>query len=105
MLAIEYNGQRKLLPVATEQEITQALFQLVQGKKKNLYFVGGHGEKDPRSNDPREGYSEVAAALTNENFVVYPIQLGHGTGIPDDAAVVVVSGPQCRLAPRRVSRT
>lgn len=99
MVAVEYNGQRKLLPVATEQEITQALVQLVQGKKKNLYFVGGHGEKDPRSNDPREGYSEVAAALTNENFVVYPIQLGRGIGVPADAAVVIVSGPQADFLP------
>jgi ABC-type uncharacterized transport system involved in gliding motility auxiliary subunit len=103
MVAIEYNGQRKLLPVATEQEITQALFQLVQGEKKNIYFVGGHGEKDPRSNDPREGYSEVAAALTNENFVVYPIQLGRGTGIPSDAAVVIVSGPRADLLPEELA--
>ena len=103
MVAVEYNSQRKLLPVATEQEITQALFQLVQGKKKNLYFVGGHGEKDPRSNDPREGYSEVAAALTNENFVVYPIQLGRGTGVPADAAVVIVSGPQADLLPEELA--
>jgi ABC-type transport system involved in multi-copper enzyme maturation permease subunit/ABC-type uncharacterized transport system involved in gliding motility auxiliary subunit len=103
MVVVEYNGQRKLLPVATEQEITQALFQLVQGKKKNLYFVGGHGEKDPRSNNPREGYSEVAAALTNENFIVLPLQLGRGTGIPDDAAVVIVSGPQADFLPEELT--
>lgn len=103
MLIVEYNGQRKLLPVATEQEITQALFQLVQGKKKNLYFVGGHGEKDPRSHHPREGYSEVAAALTNENFAISSLQLGRGTGIPGDAAIVVVSGPQADLLPEELT--
>jgi ABC-type transport system involved in multi-copper enzyme maturation permease subunit/ABC-type uncharacterized transport system involved in gliding motility auxiliary subunit len=103
MVAVEYKGQRKMLPVATEQLLTQALFQLVRGEKKNLYFVGGHGEKDPRSNDPREGYSEVAAALTNENFVLQTVQLGRGTGIPGDAAVVIVSGPRADLLPEELA--
>ena len=103
MVAVEYNGQRKILPVATEQLITQALFQLVRGEKKKVYFVGGHGEKDPRSNDPREGYSEVAAALVNENFILQTMQLGRGTGIPEDAAVVIVSGPRVDLLPEELA--
>jgi len=100
---IEYDGQRKLLPTATEQLITQALFQFVHGQKKTVYFVGGHGEKDPRSNDPHDGYSEAAAALVNENFVVQNLQLGRGAGVPDDAALVIVSGPHADLLPEELT--
>lgn len=99
---VEYDGQRKLLPLATEELITQALFQLQHGQKKTIYFVGGHGENDPRSTQPQEGYSEAAAALENENFIVQPLQLAHG-GVPADAALVVVSGPRTDLLPQELA--
>ena len=102
MTVIEYEGQRKTIPVATEQLITQALFQLVHRQKKNIYFVGGHGEKDPRDNGPREGYSEAAAALVNENFDLHPLQLGREARIPEDATVVIVSGPQADFQPEEL---
>ena len=100
---VEYDGQHKLLPVPTEELITQALFQFQHGQKKNGYFVGGHGENDPRSTQPQEGYSEVAAALENENFVVRSLQLARGAGVPDDAALVVVSGPRTDLLPAELA--
>lgn len=103
MTVIEYDGQRKLLPVATEQLITQALFQLVHRQKKSIYFVGGHGEKDPRDNGPRDGYSEAASALLNENFDLQTLQLGRKTHIPEDAAVVVISGPQADFQPEELA--
>lgn len=101
--AIEYDGQRKLLPIPTEELITQALFQFQHGQKKNVYFVGGHGENDPHSNQPQEGYSEAAAALENENFVVQSLQLARSSGVPDDAALAVVSGPRTDLLPEELA--
>jgi ABC-type uncharacterized transport system involved in gliding motility auxiliary subunit/ABC-type transport system involved in multi-copper enzyme maturation permease subunit len=102
MTVIEYEGQRKLLPVATEQLITQALFQLVRRQRKTVYFVGGHGEKDPHDNAARGGYSEAAAALVNENFDLRPLQLGREARVPEDAAVVVIAGPQTDFQPEEL---
>jgi ABC-type uncharacterized transport system involved in gliding motility auxiliary subunit len=102
MTVIEYDGQRKTLPVATEQLITQALFQLVHRQRKTIYFVGGHGEKDPRDNGPREGYSEAASALVNENFDLKPLQLGRASRVPEDAALVIISGPQADFQPEEI---
>jgi len=99
---IEYNGQRKILPVTTEQLITQALFQLVHRQRKTAYFVGGHGEKDPRDDSAREGYSEAAAALVNENFDLRPLQLGRQAHVPDDAAIVIVAGPKADFQPEEL---
>jgi ABC-type uncharacterized transport system involved in gliding motility auxiliary subunit len=100
---IEYNKQRKLLPLPTEQLITQALFQLQHGQKKIIYFVGGHGEVDPFSQQPKDGYSEAAAALTNENFVIKTLQLARRDAAPEDAALIVVSGPRTDFFPEELA--
>lgn len=101
--AIEYGDQRKLLPLPTEELITQALFQLQHGQKKTVYFVGGHGENDPFSRRPKEGYSEVTAALRNENFEVKTLQLARGAGIPEEAALLIVSGPRADYFPEEIA--
>jgi ABC-type uncharacterized transport system involved in gliding motility auxiliary subunit len=100
---VEYGGQRKLLPAPTEELVTQALFQLQHGQKKTIYFIGGHGETDPFSNQAKEGYSEATAALRNENFVIKPLQLVRGAGLPEDAALVVVSGPRTDFLPEELA--
>ncbi len=102
--ALEYDGQRKLLSGASENIITNALFQFLHEEKKTIYFVGGHGEKDPRSGQPQLGYSEAASALRNENFVVKPFLLPRAENIPEDAALVVVSGPQTDLLADELDR-
>ena len=101
--AVEYNDQRKILPVATEELITQALFQFVHAQQKTIYFIGGHGEADPFSRNARDGYSEAAAALRNENFVIKPLLLSRTPGIPDDAALVILSGPRADLLPQEIA--
>lgn len=101
--AIEYGGQRRLLSLPTEELITQALFQLQHGQKKTIYFVGGHGENDPFSRQPKEGYSEAAAALRNENFEIKILQLARGAGIPEDAALLIVSGPRADYFPEEIA--
>ena len=101
---LEYDGQRKLLSGASENIITNALFQFLREEKKTIYFVGGHGEKDPRSGQPQVGYSEAASALRNENFVVKPFLLARAERVPEDAALVVVSGPQTDLLADELDR-
>ena len=96
---LEYDGQRKLLPGAGEKTVTEALFQFLRQEQKTIYFVGGHGEKDPRSGQPQLGYSAAASALRNENFIIRPVFLARTERIPEDAALVVVSGPQTDLLP------
>ncbi len=101
---LEYDGQQKLLPGAGEKTITEALFQFLRKEQKTVYFVGGHGEKDPRNGQPQLGYSEVASALHNENFIVRPVFLARTERVPEDAALVVISGPQTDLLPDELER-
>lgn len=101
---LEYSGKRKLLPGAGEKVITDALFQFLRDSTKVVYFVGGHGEKDPRSGQPQLGYSEAASALSNENFQIQSLLLARSDGIPQDADLVIVSGPQTDLLTDELSR-
>ena len=100
---MEYQGQRKLLPIASEELITQALFQFLHGQKKVVYFIGGHGEHDPFSRHARDGYSEAALALRNENFVVKPLLLSRAARVPEDAALLVLSGPRADFLPQEIA--
>ena len=99
---VEYDGQQKVIALPTEELITQAIFQLVHTHEKVIYFVSGHGEHDPQSADPQTGYSALRAALENERFVVRNLELVKTRRVPDDATLIVISGPQIDLLEEEV---
>jgi ABC-type uncharacterized transport system involved in gliding motility auxiliary subunit len=78
---------------AEEEKLTNALLRVTREGKRVIYFLKGHGEKDPASSE-RTGLSEVKAAIEKLNYVVKDLLLARETKIPDDAAIVVVAGPQ-----------
>src|SRR5689334_5571942 len=60
----EYAGRNEKTTSDTEQDLTNALIKVVQGKQPKVYFVQGHGEKDTASSD-RSGFSAINQALTS----------------------------------------
>jgi ABC-type uncharacterized transport system involved in gliding motility auxiliary subunit len=78
---------------AEEEKLTNALIRVTRSGKRVIYFVKGHGEKDPASTD-RTGYNQVKSALEKLNYEVKDLLLARETKVPDDAAIVVVAGPQ-----------
>jgi ABC-type uncharacterized transport system involved in gliding motility auxiliary subunit len=92
-VVFEYDGRTERATTSQEQDLTNALIKVVEGKSKKIYFVQGHGEKDTVGSD-RGGYSSVAAALKNDNFDVGKLALAQEGKVPDDATVLVVAGPK-----------
>jgi len=90
---IEYKGRSERIKAVSEQEFTNALNRLRQGRTRKVYFTTGHAERDTASTE-RVGYSSIAAALQRENFLVETINLARDGGLPDDATLVVVAGPR-----------
>jgi ABC-type uncharacterized transport system involved in gliding motility auxiliary subunit len=84
-----------------EQELTNTLLRAVRGEQQKVYFVQGHGEKDPASAE-REGYNAIAAALRHDNYEIESLVLAQTADVPADAAVVVVAGPQTDYLPGEV---
>jgi len=91
-VVFEYAGRNEKATSEGEQELTNALIKVVQGRQPKVYFTQGHGEKDTTSAD-RSGYNSISAALTSDNFVVDKVVLAQQTAVPADANVLIIAGP------------
>jgi ABC-type uncharacterized transport system involved in gliding motility auxiliary subunit len=90
---IQYEGRTQKANGSDEQALTNALKKVIEGQAKKVYFVLGHGEKDPTKGDA-EGYLTAANELKNDNFDVAPLTLAQAGKIPEDANVLVIAGPK-----------
>jgi hypothetical protein len=75
-----------------------AIQSLIEDAPPRVYFLAGHGERDPEDADPERGYSLVKTYLQRDNIEVATWNLQRrlleGQGLPDDASAVVVAGPK-----------
>lgn len=79
----------------SERQLTNKLAQLSGGETAAVYFLQGHDEYAIDGSTP--GLFEAASRLEDENFTVAPLNLAETDRVPEDAAVVVVAGPQQEL--------
>jgi ABC-type uncharacterized transport system involved in gliding motility auxiliary subunit len=100
-VVMEYEGRTEKVNSDGEQELTNGLIKLVQGKQHKVYFVQGHGEKSTETND-RRGYSTIGAALVSDNFLTDKIVLAQQKEVPADASVLVIAGPKTDFFPAEV---
>jgi ABC-type uncharacterized transport system involved in gliding motility auxiliary subunit len=91
-IVIEYEGRTEKVTAVEEREITSAVIRAVTGQQRKLYFVQGHGEKDPAGSDG-SGYAGVAQLMKGDNITVEPLVLTQHKEVPADATVVAVVGP------------
>ncbi|MBA3297302.1 MAG: Gldg family protein, partial [Acidobacteria bacterium] len=66
-VVFDYDGRVERVTGDGEQDLTNGLIKVVQGKQQKAYFVQGHGEKTPEASD-RGGYSTILASLSSDNF-------------------------------------
>lgn len=100
-IVLEYDGRTERTTSDTEQDITNALIKVVEGKPKKVYFVQGHGERDSMAADPR-GYSQIVASLKGDNFDVAPLPLAQEGAVPEDATLLVIAGPVTDFLPAEI---
>jgi ABC-type uncharacterized transport system involved in gliding motility auxiliary subunit len=86
---------------AEEEKLTNGIIRVTREGKRAIYFLKGHGEKDP-GNREKTGLSQVKEAVEKLNYEIKDLLLARETKIPDDAAIVVVAGPQKELLPNEV---
>ncbi len=83
-----------LPPQFQERGFATAILIATGKEQKLLYFLTGHGERDPEDFEPgTEGFGLVIDALFGDNYAVLPRSLIEDPGIPDNAAAVVIAGP------------
>ncbi|MCL2877954.1 MAG: GldG family protein, partial [Acidobacteria bacterium] len=76
-----------------EEDITNAIIKAGRTDPKKVYFLAGHGEKDPESSD-KAGYSLAKKALESQGYVVEPVNIAEKGMVPEDADVLVIAGLQ-----------
>ena len=80
-----------------EHAFTSAILQVTGIKQKRVYFVKGHGESSIQSE-----YSTARSGLRDNLFQVGEIDLLSPFGIPENAAALVIAGPQKELGGREI---
>jgi len=100
-VVFDYDGRTERVTSDGEQELTNGLIKVLQGKQHKVYFVQGHGEHSNDSSD-RNGYSTIAAALGSDNFQTGSIVLAQEKQVPADASVLVAAGPKTDFFPAEV---
>ena len=92
-VVFDFKGRNEKVTSDGEQELTNGLIKVIQGRQPKVYFTQGHGEKDTTSAD-RSGYQGIGGAMTSSNFVVEKLALAQTTAVPADADIVVIAGPK-----------
>ncbi|HSW38185.1 MAG TPA: GldG family protein, partial [Acidobacteriota bacterium] len=75
-----------------EEDLTNAIIKLGRTEIKKIYFVQGHGEKDPQNNET-SGFSMSRDALEAQGYAVGTVNLAVEGGVPGDASVLIMAGP------------
>lgn len=100
-IVVEYMGRTERITNNTEQDVTNALIKVLNPQTKKVYFLSGHGEKDP-NNSERAGYSTIAESLKRDNYQFDKLVLAQTNEIPKDATVLVIAGPRTDLLEQEV---
>jgi ABC-type uncharacterized transport system involved in gliding motility auxiliary subunit len=100
-VVVEHMGRRERVVVSpgqspAEQDLTSALVKVLNPTEKRVYFLAGHGEKDP-TNTERTGYSAIIDALRQDNYQWETLIIAQTNAIPDNATVLVLAGPKTDL--------
>jgi gliding motility-associatede transport system auxiliary component len=98
-IVVESGKQESRVNAADEESLTNALIKVTRDRERIVYVLAGHGEHG-LSDTERPGLSLLKDELEKQHYAVKP--LGLAQGVPADASVVVVAGPQKPLLPEEV---
>ena len=100
---LKYGDKQEIVGTESENKLTNSLLKLISKDIKVFYFVSGHGEKRIDSKE-ENGYSYVKEAIERENHQVRDLLLINAEKVPEDAAVLVVSGPETDYLPAELDK-
>ena len=96
-VVVEYMGRRERVTSDAEQDLTNALIKVLNPQEKRVYFLAGHGEKDPNDSNERTGYSAISDGLKRDNYQFDKLVLAQTNMVPENATVIVIAGPTTDL--------
>ena len=94
-LILEENGNNVRIHILDELNLNRAIFLLIEGKTKNIYFSVGHGEALIDS-EKNEGMSQSKEMLEAYQYNLSSISL-QKKKLPTDIDLLVIAGPKKNL--------
>jgi ABC-type uncharacterized transport system involved in gliding motility auxiliary subunit len=90
----EIGGPQRVKAFKGEGVFLSAIQTVTEEQSPKVYFLSGHGERDPEDVSQREGYSEVARYIKRDNITVQQWNLLEKQALPADAGAIVIAGPR-----------
>ncbi len=84
-----------------EEDLTNAIIKVQRSEAKKVYFIQGHGEKDPADTE-RTGYAAAKKALEDQGYKVDVTNLASDGKVPLDAKVLIEGGPTAEPFPQEL---
>jgi len=97
--SVEGTQEERLIPIKSpdEEAITRALRRSLRRELSTVYFVRGHGELSLEPEAGQESLSPLLVGFDAEGLRAEALELATLREIPEDAAAVVIAGPQRAL--------
>ena len=96
-------GESRVKAFKGEGLFLSAIQTVTEEESPKVYFLTGHGERDPEDVDQREGYSELARYIKRDNILVQKWNLLENQALPTDASAIVIAGPHQAFAPTELN--
>lgn len=87
----------------SEEKLINAILKVTRDEIKNIYFLKGHGENDI-SDFQSSGYKGIKEAIEKENYQVEELTLPGAADVPEDCALLIISGPKKDLLPDELTK-
>ncbi len=100
---LKYGNKQEIVGTESENKLTNSVIKLINKDVKVIYFVKGHGEKNIES-EAENGYTQLKEAIEKESHQVRDLMLLSAEKVPDDAAVLVISGPETDFMPGELDK-
>ena len=71
---LKYRQKNEIIDSLSEQNISNALLRLSREHKPTIYFLTGHGERNPTDISPL-GYNTLSSQLVSQGFELQSLQL------------------------------
>ena len=100
---LRYGDKQETIAFESENKVTNALIKVLRGREKSVYFIKGHGENSVA--DAKEyGYANIKKFMEQESYLVRELLLVGEASVPEDADLVVISGPRSDMSASELAK-
>ncbi len=100
---LQMGDRSEIAATATETELLKAIIRLINPEERVVYFLTGHGERDPeRVNDDNSALTRASETLKNKNYIVKKLSLLAENKVPEGADLIVIAGPLQPISEKEV---